>query len=193
MLLNDVMDAAKKAAAVTVTGFLDPPLRVAGDEIANVAPLPKLPGMLSDSRGIGVQLILVFQSVSQVLARWGENQGRAILGNLNCSIVLGGLQDEKALERWSGLAGHADTLQVRSNMQPGNVGAGWMVEENEKPVLRQEEVRGLPDGVALVIYRNAPAMLVDLIPWTARPDGEETRAAIRRVRAARIRHWGGRP
>ena len=51
MLLGEVIDAAKHHAARSRTGRLDPPLRVVGDELANVAPLPKLPGLLSDSRG----------------------------------------------------------------------------------------------------------------------------------------------
>jgi len=39
-----------------------------------------------------------------------------------------------------------------------------------------------------VIYRNAPAMLVTLTPWTQRPDGPDTAAAITRVRTARSTH-----
>ena len=116
MLLNEVMDAAKHAAAISETGRLDPPLRVAGDEIVNVAPVPKLPGMLSDSRGIGVQWFPVFQSVAQILARWGEREGSAILANLNCSMVLGGLQDPKALERFSGLVGQVEMQEVSSHI-----------------------------------------------------------------------------
>ena len=68
-----------------------------------------------------------------------------------------------------------------------------MVTESERTVLRPEEVRRLPDGVALVIYRNAQAMLVDLIPWTARPDGDEIAAGMRRVRAARVAHYRAHP
>lgn len=55
MLLNEIIDAAKYVAARSMHGRLDPPLRIVGDEIANVAPLPKLPPMLSDSRGVGIQ------------------------------------------------------------------------------------------------------------------------------------------
>ena len=44
MLLDEVLDAAKHHAARSPTGRFDPPLRVVGDEIANVAPIPKLPG-----------------------------------------------------------------------------------------------------------------------------------------------------
>ena len=43
MLLGEVIDAAKQHAARSRTGRLDPPLRVVGDEIANVAPLPEAP------------------------------------------------------------------------------------------------------------------------------------------------------
>ena len=194
MLLNEVMDAAKHAAAISETGRLDPPLRVAGDEIVNVAPVPKLPGMLSDSRGIGVQWFPVFQSVAQILARWGEREGSAILANLNCSMVLGGLQDPKALERFSGLVGQVEMQEVSSHIDAhSNTASQRMVTESERTVLRPEEVRRLPDGVALVIYRNAEAMLVDLIPWTARPDGDEIAAGMRRVRAARVAHYRAHP
>lgn len=188
MLLNDVMDAAKKWAALSPTGALDPPLRVAGDEIANVAPLPKLPGMLSDSRGIGVQWFPAFQSVAQILARWGEKEGRMILANLNCSLVLGGLQDEKALDRFSALVGQVDMVQVASNVDAGNIATGRQVAMTERTVLRQEEIRHLPDGTALVIYRNAPAMLVNMVAWRDRPDGADIMAGMQRVRAARVAH-----
>lgn len=188
MLLNDVLDAAKASAARSMTGRLDPPLRIAADEIANVAPVPKLPGNLSDSRGIGTQWFVAFQSVAQILARWGEDGGRMILANLNCSIILGGLQDEKALDRFSALVGEVDLIQVSSNLDAANIASGRSVTVTERTVLRAEEIRLIPDGQALVIYRNAPAMLVDLIPWTERTDGDEIAAGITRVRAARISH-----
>ena len=188
MLLNEVLDAAKSSAARSMTGRLDPPLRIAGDEIANVAPVPKLPGNLSDSRGTGIQWFAAFQSVAQILARWGEDDGRQILANLNCSIILGGLQDEKALERFSTLVGEVDLVQVSSTLDSANTATGKSVTLTERTALRAEEIRLIPDGQALVIYRNAPAMLVDLIPWTGRPDGDEIAAGITRVRTARIQH-----
>ncbi len=188
MLLGDVLEAAKAAAARSRTAVLDPPLRIVGDEIANVAPLPKLPGLLSDSRGLGVQWIVAFQSVAQVLARWGEDEGRQILATPNCSLILGGLQDEKALDRFSALVGEADVTEVSSNLDAANVSAGSSVTVTERTALRAEEIRQLPDGQALAIYRNARAMLVDMIPWTDRPDGDEIKDGITRVRDARIEH-----
>lgn len=188
MLLNDVLDAAKAHAARSATGRLDPPLRIVGDEIANVAPVPKLPGNLSDSRGVGIQWFAAFQSVAQILARWGEDDGRQILANLNCSIIMGGLQDEKALDRFSALVGEVDLIQVSSTLDSANTATGRSVSVTERTALRAEEIRAIPDGQALVIYRNAPAMIVDLIPWTGRPDGDAVAAGITRVRAARTTH-----
>jgi type IV secretion system protein VirD4 len=188
MLLGEVIQAAKQAAAQSMTGALDPPMRIVGDEIANVAPLPKLPGLLSDSRGLGVQWLLAFQSVAQILARWGEDEGRQILANLNCSLVMGGLQDEKALDRFSALVGETEVTEVTSNLDQTNTATGASISTAERTALRAEEIRQLRDGQALVIYRNAPAMLIDLIRWTDRPDGDQTAAAITRVRAARIGH-----
>jgi type IV secretory pathway TraG/TraD family ATPase VirD4 len=188
MLLGSVVDSAKKAAALSMTGRLDPPLRIVGDEIANVAPLPKLPGLLSDSRGNGIQWVVAFQSLAQVFARWGEDEGRQILANLNCSIALGGLQDEKALERFSALAGAADVTEVSASLGTDGVSTGRNVTVTERTVLRTEEIRHLSEGQALVIYRNTPAMIVNLIRWRDRPDGEEIEAAIQRVRKARIGH-----
>jgi len=188
MLLGEVIDAAKAHAARSHTGRLDPPLRVVGDEIANVAPLPKLPGLLSDSRGVGIQWFAAFQSVAQIHARWGEDDGRQILANLNCSLILGGLQDEKALDRFSALVGDTDVTEVSATLDAANTATGSSVSVTERTALRAEEIRLIPDGQALVIYRNAPAMLVTLTPWTHRRDGPDTAAAIARVRAARINH-----
>lgn len=194
MFLNEVMDASKQAAAIAPTGRLDPILRIAGNELANVAPVPKLPGMLSDSRGIGVQWFAVFQSASQVLARWGQRDGEAIMGNVNCSLVMGGLQDPTALERWSTLAGEVDMVQVTSHLEAlSNQASQRVVQESERKVLRKEELRQLEDGAALMIYRNAPTVIADLIPWTARPDGADIAAGMVRVRRARLAHHQARP
>lgn len=186
MLLNDVLSAAKRVAAMSRTGRLDPPLRIVGDEISNVAPVPKLPGYLSNSRGFGLQWWLAFQSMAQILACWGEAGGRALMANLNLSMILGGLQDEQALERFSLLVGNADVMQVSANIDAGNTVSGHSMSTNDMRVMPPEKIRQLPSGQALVIYRNAPAMLVDLKPWTARPDGTDIAEGIRRVRALRI-------
>jgi hypothetical protein len=185
MLVAAIVDAGKASAAMSPIGRLDPPLRVVGDEIANVAPLPKLPGILANSRGFGLQWVLAFQSLAQILARWGTDEGHQIVSNLNCLIALGGLLDNRALDLFSDLVGSVDVTEVTTNMDAGNTASGSSVTVTERTALRPEEIRGLDDGQALVIYRTT-SMIVDLIPWTARPDGDLITAGIKRVRAARI-------
>lgn len=185
MLLNEVIGAAKRVASLAPKGRLDPPLRVIGDEIANVAPLPKLPGLLSNTRGAGIEWWLVFQSLAQTFARWGEADGKAMLANLNVTLVLGGLQDDDALQRFSKLAGSVDVRQTSTSFGDTGTATGHQVSWVEREILRPEEIRTLPSGVALMIARNAPAMLVDLPGWVERPDAALITAGIDRVRRIR--------
>lgn len=186
MLLNEVIAAGKKVAARSMSLRLDPPLRIVGDEIANVAPIPKLPGMLSNVRGMGIQMILALQSMAQVRSRWGEVDGEALMSNLNLSMALGGLQDTEALDRFSDLVGSADVVEVSTNLTAGRSQSGHTLSSNERSVMQSSEVRRMDDGKALVIYRNAVAMIVDMVPWYARPDGDRIGAGIDRTRRMRI-------
>ena len=186
MLLNEVLSAATRVASISPHGRLDPFLRIVGDEYANVAPVPKTPGYLTNSRGFGVQWWLAFQSMAQVMMRWGDGGGRALLAGLNVSIVLGGLQDEQALERFSVLVGSTDITQVSANLDAGNTVSGHNISTTERRVMPLEKIRELPMGQALVIYRNARAMLVDMTRWPDRPDGAAIAEGITQIRAIRI-------
>ena len=177
MLLDEVIDAAKTPRRpVRRPARLDPPLRIVGDEIANVAPAPETPRATCPTPGVSGSSGSPRSSPSRrSIARWGEDDGRQILANLNCSLILGGLQDEKALDRFSALVGDTDVTEVSATLDAANTATGSNVTTTERTALRAEEIRLIPDGQALVIYRNAPAMLVTLTPWTHRPDGDRHR------------------
>jgi len=51
---------------------IDPALLLALDEVANIAPLPNLDELASTGPGQGVQLLSVFQDISQASDRWGR-------------------------------------------------------------------------------------------------------------------------
>jgi type IV secretory pathway TraG/TraD family ATPase VirD4 len=191
MPLNEVIDAAKAAAAVAEGDVLDPPLRIVGDEIANVAPLPKLPSMLSDSRGLGLQWVIAVQSLAQLVSRWGRDEAEQILSNLNCSVVLGGLQDRDALARFSALCGEVDLTQVSANLDANHIASGHSVQTDERTVLRPEEIAQLPEGKALVLLRNLRPMIVDLVPYDRRPDGSLILQEKAMATDARRRHAAG--
>lgn len=184
MLLQEVIDTAKAAAK---GGRLDPPIRLVGDEIANVAPLPKLPGMSTDGRGFGLQMVLAIQSLPQAERRWGAPGAKALLDNMNAEIVLGGLSDPATLDRYSDLVGQVDLHRASANYDPYTgrpTSAGEQTTEIK--ALRADEVRRIPDGHGLLFYRNQAPVLLAMTPWFAGPDGPKLRTEAKATEARRF-------
>ncbi len=89
-----------------------PPLMLALDEVANIAPLPDLPAMISEGGGQGVVTLACFQDLSQARQRWpGRADGFASL--FGTTAVLPGIGDVATLEALSTLAGDEE-LVVRT-------------------------------------------------------------------------------
>lgn len=186
MLLDEVFDAAKRVGRTAAGGRLDPPLRVVGDEIANVAPLPKLPAYASDSRALGIQVIWALQSLSQAEAQWTKLGARTLLANTSIKLVLGGLADLGALEELSRLLGEVEVMETNVSYSTDRpLQSTSSVSRREKRILRPEEIRQLPDGIGLALFRNAPGMLVALPSWDERPEAKQLAASERFTRARR--------
>ncbi len=171
MLLQEVVDAAK-AAARAPGGRIDPPLRLVGDEIANVAPLPRLPDLGTDARGFGMQLVLALQSLAQDRRRWGADGAHTLLDNMPAEILLGGLTDTDALKRYATLVGEVELTRGSTSYHP-HTGRSTGASDRliHRPALRIDEARRIPGGHGLLVYRNRPAVLLRLTPWYARPEG----------------------
>jgi hypothetical protein len=69
-LVSSVVEHGRSVAAGSSSGRLDPPLTFVLDEVAALAPVPELPGLLSDGRSAGLPTLAVFRSPEQALARW---------------------------------------------------------------------------------------------------------------------------
>ena len=173
MLLQAVIDAGKTAASRTKAGRLPVPIRLCGDELTNVAPLPTFPDMLTDFRGWGMQVIAAWQSDAQLKQRWGDNGAQILNDNLTVEMVLPGVRDDATLRRVSKLAGEVgimkSTMTTSANGVPTSVGAQTL----DKAVLRPDEVRRLgehyPDQ-ALLVHRTMSAVMVRLPRWFDGPD-----------------------
>jgi len=85
----------------------DPPVLFALDEAANIAPLPDLPALCSEAGGQGVQIMPVFQDLSQARQRWGQ-EGEGLLSLLSSFVVLPGIRDRQSLELISMVIGDWD-------------------------------------------------------------------------------------
>ncbi len=187
MLLQEVVDTAKTIAARLPGGRLDPPLRLVGDEIANVAPLPKLVELATDARGFGMQLVLALQSLPQARRRWGADGANTLLDNMPAEILLGGITDPDTLARYATLVGDVELTRATTSYDPDTGRATAASEQQtDRRVLRAEEARQIPAGHGLLIYRNRPAVLLRLTAWFDRTDARALDRQRRTTEGRRI-------
>lgn len=180
MVFQEVMDAVKALAPLTEHQRIEPPMRVVGDEIANVAPIPKLPAMTTEVRKLGVQLILAFQDDLQATSRWGEADGMKMLNQMGLEIILPGVKSESTLKRFSAMSGSVDVIQRNDNIDAstGHRQSTGLTTQ-ERVALRPDEIRKMADGTALVVYRNIEPFMMRMIPWWDRKGGKQLSAAAK--------------
>ena len=88
-------------------GSRDAPLTLVLDEVANIAPLPGLPALVSEGGGQGVVTLACLQDLSQARQRWGPAaDGFASL--FGTKVVLPGIGELTTLDLVSRLAGEVD-------------------------------------------------------------------------------------
>lgn len=71
-LASDVVEHGRRLAARSPDGRLDPPLTLVLDDIAAVAPLPRLPELLATGEEQGLPTVALLRSREQARARWTE-------------------------------------------------------------------------------------------------------------------------
>jgi type IV secretion system protein VirD4 len=150
--LVDQVRAAGYARHAAGTAY--PPVLLALDEAANIAPLPELPALVSEGGGQGVLTLACFQDLSQARARWGK-AADGFMSLFGSKLVLGGVGDVATLEAISRICG-LEEVRVRSTNRQGlRHSGGWSSRRQAR--LSPEEVRRGRPGRALVIDADAPA------------------------------------
>ncbi len=165
----------QSAAAPLVAGLIDEVVHatyerhhdgarvlLALDELANVAPLPSLPSIVSEGASQGVRVLGCLQDLSQARVRWGT-AAEGFLSLFPTVVVLPGIADRSTLEQLSALAGRhevASTSVTRSPLRP-TVRTRSIVERPRLPV--DELARG-HRGHALFLDERKQAGWVRLTP-----------------------------
>jgi type IV secretory pathway TraG/TraD family ATPase VirD4 len=103
-ILGDVRDAAY---ARSRDGRPGPPTLLALDEVANIAPIPDLPAMVSEGAGQGLLVLACLQDLSQARVRWGT-AADGFLSLFGTTVVLPGIADTATLRDLSALAGDGE-------------------------------------------------------------------------------------
>jgi type IV secretion system protein VirD4 len=156
------------AAAGAAQGSAVPPVVLALDELANVAPIPDLPSLVSEGGSQGVLTLGCLQDLSQARQRWGP-AADGFLSLFGTKVVLGGIADLATLELVSRLAGEVD-LPVRSVSRGAWWASGHGAPTSTWSTRRQrrlpvDAVSQQPAGTALVLVGNRPPTWVALEPW----------------------------
>jgi len=121
-LIDDIRHAAYLRSA-EAGGYrrTHPPVVLALDEVANIAPIPDLPSLISEGGGQGVVTLACLQDLSQARTRWPEHAD-GFPSLFGCTVVLPGIGDVRTLEALSSLAGDEEipTRTVSAGRTPSD-------------------------------------------------------------------------
>lgn len=164
-----------------------PPVLFALDEVANIAPIPDLPSMVSEGGGQGVLTLACLQDLSQARERWGR-AADGFLSLFGTTVVLPGIGDIGTLEALSALAGEEDapdrsisvaaaaggsrTSALLGRIVLGRRGSG---RDDARMTMSTRRRRRLPvdvvsrgrPGAALAVGQHKRMGWVRLTPWFA--------------------------
>jgi type IV secretion system protein VirD4 len=162
------MVAAAYERATEKKGHLDPPLLLVLDECANIAPLRDLATLASTGAGQGIQLVSVFQDLTQVIAVYGRDRAPTIVSNHRAKVILSGIADASTFDYVDRLLGDEEVQQVSSTK-----GAEGRRSTTESVAYRSiapaNALREMRPGRGLLIYGHLSPARLDLRPWFKDP------------------------
>jgi type IV secretory pathway TraG/TraD family ATPase VirD4 len=143
-------------------------LLLALDELANVAPLPRLASIVSEGGGQGVLTLARLQDLSQARSRWGTS-AEGFLSLFPTTVVLPGIADRQTLEMLRHLAGR--TLMPTPTLQYGPRGkrAGRSTSWVERDRASMSELARGRAGYAMGLDARKQMKWVELTPAHAHP------------------------
>mgnify|MGYP001191492034 FL=1 len=175
-----LFDTAKAIAGRAPNGRLPIPLGCFLDELANVAPLPEIPSLMSVSGSQNIFVMAVLQSYAQAEEQWGQLGVRKMMAAGTVKIFLGGISDPEELKAYSALAGEFDEDVVSISDDGDRVSVSTSL--RRRAVLEPADIRMIPERGGLVFHRRTPATLVSFTRAHEGPRAEEIKAATREAR-----------
>jgi type IV secretion system protein VirD4 len=146
---------------------IDPPLLLALDEAANIAPLPNLDEIASTGPGQGVQLLTILQNISQAADRWGRDRAETIIANHRARLFCSGIGDRATLEYLRQTLGEEEIGRISTHRQHTLTNGSRTYSTDFRSLAAPHRIRQAETNTALLIYgRLAPAW-VALRPWYA--------------------------
>lgn len=169
MFANELINTAREVSQERPGGRLWPCFRAVLDEGPNLAAFPKMDSIMSDINGRGIEVILIAQSFSQLIDRWGEQGAATITGNAAAKYYLPGL-DLKTLQPLAESLGKYQRGRVSRSYSAGQYGNSTSYSQEEKLVMEAHQMQQIPAFSAIVQYKNYRPMHLGLTPWWERED-----------------------
>ncbi|TNU72781.1 type IV secretory system conjugative DNA transfer family protein, partial [Miniimonas arenae] len=165
MFLDLVVRTAQNVSQTRPGGRLWPALLLDLEEAANVAPMPTLPEVMSDSGGRGITTVVVCQSQAQMRLRWGREEAETIRANATATLYLPGIKEPDLLDELSEAMDryHADRRSYSSD-------GSYTHSREWEQVMTPAQIRRMPIGKGLLFYRGEKGALIDLPGFWERPD-----------------------
>ncbi len=171
--VDEIVLAARREAGRSPGGRLDPPLRLVLDELANIAPLPRIANYLSDGGGRGIQIAWYAQSRHQLIRRFSADGARVMLDATSMLLVSGGLADAELLRDCAALLGEVEERDRTRSW--GRNASGYAEQLRHVPAMDPAAISDLPAFSALALSGGVGAAVVELEPWWKRRDATEIR------------------
>ena len=176
--IGDVRDATYARAR---DGHEGPPTLLALDEVANIAPVPDLPAMVSEGAGQGLLVLACLQDLSQARARWGQ-AADGFLSLFGTTVVLPGIADTSTLRDLSALAGDHEVVSTtigRSVDHWGRIRPSTSASPSRQPRLPVDAVARGVRGQALLLGPDKGITSVTLTPAHERSPWRELVGRVR--------------
>jgi type IV secretion system protein VirD4 len=162
-LVTRVIEAAYDRAARQGRP-IDPPLLVVLDEAANVAPLAELDVLASTAAGHGIQLVTVWQDLTQLNARYGPRAG-SVVNNHRAKLFLSGIADPATLDHASSLIGEAEQPMSSTTVDRGRSASSTTMATTYRRLAPADVLRRMVPGSGVLISGHLPPARLQLRPW----------------------------
>ncbi|MEX2622975.1 MAG: type IV secretory system conjugative DNA transfer family protein, partial [Acidimicrobiia bacterium] len=139
------------------------PLLLVIDEAANIAPLPDLAQLASTARGVGIQLVTVWQDFAQIQARYGTF-AQTVINNHRAKVVLAGVSDTPTLDYISRLIGDETTVE-QSHTRNADGRESVTESTRHRPLASTADLRRADTGTGVLVYGNFHPAQLKLRPF----------------------------
>jgi len=162
-LLKQIIRAAYDAAPLRPSKRLDPTLLIVLDEAANIAPLDDLDTIASTCSGLGIQLVTVWQDLSQINNRYGD-RANTVVNNHRAKIVLSGISDPATLDYVSRLIG-SEEVRSTSTTIDGQGSKSTTTSNSDKNLAPSDVIRRIKMNEGVLVYGALLPARLRLRPW----------------------------